>query len=506
LWLSRSAWSKSGAPDAHVRCEVVLQRLEDLYESGRNELQPDTISYNTVIDALAQCAEPGVEQRAEQLLERMEHPDQLSFNSLLNCWARSRAPKAAQRADSILRHWENRFVEGSTELEPDVTAYNTVLTAWARSKNADGAVENTQQLLNRMEKAYRRGNSRAAPNAISYNIAISALTNSNDPGAADRALKILETMKQLDEDGRSNCRPDCVTYTSIINVVAKHMQGRDPKESAKQAISLLDELEALYQQTADPAFKPNIRTYTAVIHAIARSRIHPERAEEIMDRVEKRFEAGDTDVKPDCVCYDALINAYGWSDMKGKSRKTYEIYQQMLDLYKSRKNILARPDIITCNSVLNACAFDQADSAEERAAIMDIVARTLEDFQASAPKYGWPNHLSYANTLKSIEKHVRDPEMRSEMAEATFWQCCKNGHVSVLVVTCLYRTLTPWIRFAELMGDALYSAQGENLHFNWRRLPREWTRFAPQPKERRNSRPSQKQSSRSRNARPSMLR
>lgn len=92
----------------------------------------------------------------------------------------------------------------------------------------------------------------------------------------------------------------------------------------------------------DKAFKPNILTYTAVsmclsffglsfdkkptilifsilhwrnqpllqvIHAIARSRMDPGRAERIVNRIENQFdETGDKDIQPDCVCYDALIN------------------------------------------------------------------------------------------------------------------------------------------------------------------------------------------------------
>jgi hypothetical protein len=177
----------------------------------------------------------------------------------------------------------------------------------------------------------------------------------------------------------------------------------------------------------------------------------------------------------------------------------------MLDLFKSRRNVLAKPDIITCNSVLNACAYDNAETDQERAAIMDVVVKTLEDFQSSAPKFGWTNHLTYANTLQAIQKHVVDPLKRAELAEATFWQCCKNGHVSVPVVTSLHRAL-PWKRFFDLMSDAIQSGEGEPLHFNWKRLPREWTRFAPQPNERRDSRPSQKRPSRSPGSNPSTMR
>ena len=249
-------------------------------------------------------------------------------------------------------------------------------------------------------------------------------------------------------------------------------------------------------------FRSSCSTYCQVIHAIARSRIDPERAEEIVQRVEKLYELGDLDAQPDCVCYDALINAFGWSDRKGKAVKCFLIYQKMLGLFRSRRNVLAKPDIITCNSVLNACAFDAAETDVERAAIMDIVVKIVEDFQSSAPKFGWPNHITYANTLQSIHKHVVDPRKRADLAETTFWQCCQKSLVSVPVVTSLHRAL-PWERFADLMSEAVLSGEGEPLHFNWSLLPREWTRFAPKPKERRDSRPSQKRPSRSNSFKPS---
>jgi hypothetical protein len=67
-----NAWSKSGARDAAKRGEDILDRMESLYEQGRKEMQPNTTSFNTVIDALARSGERGSEHRAEDLLERME--------------------------------------------------------------------------------------------------------------------------------------------------------------------------------------------------------------------------------------------------------------------------------------------------------------------------------------------------------------------------------------------------------------------------------------------------
>jgi hypothetical protein len=70
--ITRKTWGKSGDPDAAKRCEVILDRMEDLYFQGRKELCPDTRSFNTVIDALARSRDSGSSRRAEALLERME--------------------------------------------------------------------------------------------------------------------------------------------------------------------------------------------------------------------------------------------------------------------------------------------------------------------------------------------------------------------------------------------------------------------------------------------------
>lgn len=76
--------------------------METLALEGRSELQPDTVSFNTVLDALAQSGQRGAQRRAEVLLERMEalskgeydfpcEPDTLSFNIVINSWAKVRS-------------------------------------------------------------------------------------------------------------------------------------------------------------------------------------------------------------------------------------------------------------------------------------------------------------------------------------------------------------------------------------------------------------------------------
>ena len=227
------------------------------------------------------------------------------------------------------------------------------------------------------------------------------------------------------------------------------------------------------------------------INAIGRSGKNPDKAEAILERIEVMARDGNKAVKPDVVCYNAVINAYGWSDQPGRASKCHSILKRMVELSDSGENILARPDIITCNSVLNACAFDEPSTESEREEIVRVMVETLELFQKQMPKYGYPDHATFAQVLQAISRQMPPGDKRYEMAEATFWQCCRAGHVSVLVVSALEQALS-WSRFAALMGSALRSKEGEKTSFDLKLFPRSWTRHAPKKGTDEKSRASRK--------------
>jgi hypothetical protein len=486
-----NAWSKSNDRGAAQRSELILKRMEGLALEGRTELQPDTVSFNTVIDTLARSGQRDAQRRAEILLQRMDdlskglenvsfpcEPDTLSFNIVINSWTRSREQAAAHRAESILRHMEKRYETKSSNVVPDSSTYNSVIHAWSRSSEAE-APQRADAVLRRMESAYENGNSNARPDSTSFNSLINVWAKSKHPRSGDRALEILALMKKLfEEEGISDCRPDVCTYTSVIDAVAK--QG-SPK-AAERAVSLLTEVEVEYKRTKDEYIKPNVRTYTSAINAIARSRRHPERAEAILDRLEMLYESGELDVRADSVCYNAVINAWGWSNEKGKAGRAHKLYQRMMDALESGKNPDLKPDITTCNSLLNACAFEKSDSEADRAAVMEIAIQSLEAFQAPAPTYGLPNHITFSNMLLAIGRQMPMSESRLDLAEATFWQCCKAGYVSPLVISHLRNALDEK-RLKSVLGPALFVNRPDSFSYDLRRLPREWRRCAPQPRD-----------------------
>jgi pentatricopeptide repeat protein len=57
------------AKNGHVqRAEEILRRMESYHKDGHTELGPNTITYNTLIDAYAKARDP---VKAEEVLRRM---------------------------------------------------------------------------------------------------------------------------------------------------------------------------------------------------------------------------------------------------------------------------------------------------------------------------------------------------------------------------------------------------------------------------------------------------
>ena len=212
-----------------------------------------------------------------------------------------------------------------------------------------------------------------------------------------------------------------------------------------------------------------------------------------MKRLEEAYEAGNG-VQPDTTCYNALLNAFGWAtEYPSKAQKCSEILEHMIELYESGRNVDAKPDLITCNSVLNAAAFspiprDPAESKE----IMKIAVRTADLF--ASDDYGQVNHMTFVNLLHTLAKHMPPGPRRTALATTIFWRCCQTGNLSVPVVTGLHQVLD-WKDFENLLGPALLSdPREEMLRFQIGYLPAAWSRFAPKAKERSVSRPSRKSS------------
>ncbi|KAL3922655.1 MAG: hypothetical protein SGILL_002089 [Bacillariaceae sp.] len=487
-----NAWSKSGLSiRAGTKCETLLNNMIDAAESGNSpDMEPDAASFNIVIAALAQGKEKVPASRAESLLYKMEDlssrhgwncaPDQTSFNSVINNWASKRDAGAKQRAITILDHMRKRSRAGVTTVHPDGASYSTVLTALSKSRDPD-AINLAEKIFQQYQEDVMKQEWDIKQYSLAWNSMINCYAKSKRRDAGKKALELLETMKSnAGKPGWKNCFVDVYTYTTVIDAIAKE----ESYEGSKKAIALLEELETAYEETNDQKLAPNIFLYTAAVNAIGRSHREPGRAQQIVDRVESSFlRATSWKPKPDVLFYNALINAYGWSDMQGKSRKCAEVLQHMIDLFDSRELPNARPDIISFNSVLNACAYEKPSSESSNAEILEIATDTYERLNSGRgdQSFGRPDLSTYIQMMINIINHIpRHDERRGPMAEVVFFRCAEDGLVGPAIVSKLAFAL-PKARFQTIMGNALDKEKHDagKLVFDVSMLPQSWTSKLP---------------------------
>ena len=305
-------------------------------------------------------------------------------------------------------------------------AFFSVLKAWARSRDRK-ATHRAEAIFEEYQKGCEVGKWGLSHNSLTYNSMINCYAKSKYPEAGKRATELFNKMKANSvKKGWELCFVDIYTYTSLIDAISK----QESYDSSELAISLLQEVEDSFKETGDKRLQPNVRLYTSVVNAIGRSHKDPNRAQDIVNRLESSYleEPTQWENKPDVVLYNALINAYGWSDIEGRSRKCFEILNHMVSLHQSGKLSDAKPDTVSINSVLNACAYEKTNNTQSKSD--DIMKTAVETFELlnNSSKYGKPDPSTYVQVLIAITNHMaKDDDKRDAMAEAIFLKCAANG-------------------------------------------------------------------------------
>ena len=123
-----TALTKSRSPDPADKAQGVLNYMEI------NNLTPNTITYNTVLNALALGTQIDKAVRAEDLVKKMKarhaegkdcKPDIYSYQSLIHAWSRTTLPGSPQRAEKILRFLDEESEKGDKKLSPNAYCFTS---------------------------------------------------------------------------------------------------------------------------------------------------------------------------------------------------------------------------------------------------------------------------------------------------------------------------------------------------------------------------------------------
>jgi len=389
------AWSHSREQISADRAEEILIKME-----VEHEPKPNCRSYNAVIKALVKngCRQSAVD-KVEELVLKMDAtgdpeimPDRRSYNLLLYALANSKRGDAAERATRHLERMIFRYKNASLEeqklctVKPDLNSFNQVIAAWARGKNSNYLVE--------MEKVYHllldlSTELNVEPNSDTYNTIMGGWLKSNDENALLRIQQLLSTMEEDYKRGNKSAQPDRVSVNTLQTALNRYSHGNDHTKHSR----LEDEYD----------IPRNSLSQNILIETIIKSGVNdaPEQALRILTEMEKSFQNGQLDMKPDECSYSAVIKAQVTYKRKNLDRKAEELLGRMWNLHRSHEG--NPPDINVYNSVINAYASLKSYRAVKKA--RKLLA-SMENGQIEGlPK---PNLVTYNTVIKAMRNGNRD--------------------------------------------------------------------------------------------------
>ncbi|XP_020588535.1 pentatricopeptide repeat-containing protein At3g18110, chloroplastic isoform X2 [Phalaenopsis equestris] len=266
-----NARAKSG----QVPAGAALELLQDVRGSG---LKPDTITYNTLINACSQS--PNLQEAVsifEDMMRSKCQPDLWTYNTMISVYGRC---GMTQEAEQLLHEIT------SMGFCPDAVTYNSLLYAFAKA----GSAVKVETLCEKMIKAgYNK-------DEITYNTIIHMY---GKQGRVDLALRLYDEMKL------ASCSPDAVTYTVLIDSLGK-------TDRIVEAGKLMSEM-------VDAGVRPTLRTFSALIcgYAKAEMRVEAERTFDLMAR---------SGIKPDCFAYSVMLDMLVRAS---NNRKAMALYREM---------------------------------------------------------------------------------------------------------------------------------------------------------------------------------
>ena len=260
-------------------------------------------------------------------------------------------------------------------------------------------------------------------------------------------VQLLQEMQKQYEAGDITMQPDLISFNGVLNAWARS----NTRCCARQAETVLERMWILYQQGNDKV-KPDDKSYNTVRKLYVGYFRLVARASDL------------TLLRP----INQVINAISKSKHARKAQRALRVLRMMDMLYRSGQ-IEVRPSEITYTAVLNSCAFPVARDFRSRRKAFDTALFTLEEVQSS--EYCRPNEATYGTFIRACANLLHDDhELRRDIIEKAFKQCCKDGQVGDIVLK-LFRAAATADLYEKLLADFVSSGSritAEDLPSEWR--------------------------------------
>jgi len=406
-------------------------------------------------------------------------------------WSKRKSAEAARHAEDLLERLIQEAVAGNPHMRTNgtttssseeenypapsammsVSLFNGAMDSYGKIGDPTGV----QRILRRMEGLRTSGVDDFAhlqPDEFSMSTLATAWAKSHSEEAAQKAEAIIQYMDL------KGLVPNTITYNSVLHAIAVGNQC----DRALRAEDMVQRMNERYEKKGEDC-QPDVYTYQSHIQAWSRTSMpgSPQKAERILRFMDNEAYSGKNNCQrlaPNAYCFTTVIHSWARSSERNRARHAYQLLNVMTRRYhdaKSEYNVnstkknksrykLLKPNVKTFTSVLNACARPVNKSEREDA--FAIAQRAMAEL--SVGTYGKPNFLSYAAYLAACGTTLEVGPERDAETKKTFRDCIKAGQVGRIVLEKLYTAASPEL-LHELIGDHI-DERGQIT------IPRHWNK------------------------------
>lgn len=251
--------------------------------------------------------------------DEIVEPDTFSYNGVLDAWANSGKEDGLAKIIKIYKHMEGLREQGK-DVEPTIRTVNAILNAHAKiitrytrvnkyqekqQDKADAIAEAANELyLETKAKAEETGESFWEPDVMTFTILMDIYSKCGTYEATQKAESLLKELKEKHKKSNLNhiYRPNFRTYTTLVTAWSRTRSH----ESPKRVEELLEEMKE-HQGT-----QPNARSYTSAIQCWAKSS-DSKKAKHVLKILlsmkQMYKDSGRQDIRPTMMTYNAAIDA-----------------------------------------------------------------------------------------------------------------------------------------------------------------------------------------------------
>ena len=210
----------------------------------------------------------------------------------------------------------------------------------------------------------------------------------------------------------SKGRDPIISLNMNLDSLAKSKE----RGSAERAEQLLVRIEKLYELGYYDE-RPDVVSYNAVLNAWARSREHDsaQRAEKLLQKMEELYACGDEELKPNVISFNCVLNAFANSKARGSPERAGEMLHQMNEMYLTG-NQDVKPNRVSYHSVMNAYASSRGTGPRSAEKARGILDKMMELYHTESNESLKPNLRTF-NTLFKAYANIIDPNIKQKLEE-----------------------------------------------------------------------------------------